>query len=72
MCFFEIPLSELLNKSGIALITGKKKSDNILYNGNSNVIQLIKEIKFYLKSLGETGLPYYKELVNLKFKDIIK
>ena len=63
-------LSSLVNKSGIALITGRNNRDIILYTGDANVIQLIKEIKSYLKSLGAAGLPYYKALVDLKFKDI--
>ena len=63
-------LSEIVNQSGFALITGRKNRDIILYNGNSNVIQLIREIKSYLKSLGAAGLPYYKALVKLKFRDI--
>ena len=63
-------LSGLVNKSGIALITGRKNRNTLLYDGDSNVIRLIKEIKFYLKSLGAAGLPYYKAMVRLKFKDI--
>ena len=63
-------LSGLVNKSGIALITARKNRDTILYNGEQNIIQLIKEVKFYLKSLGAAGLPYYKALVKLKFRDI--
>ena len=65
-------LSGLVNKSGIALITGRKNRNTLLYDGDSNVIRLIKEIKFYLKPLNESVLPYYKSLVNLKFKDINK
>ena len=63
-------LSSLVNASGNALITGRKNRDNILYNSDSNVIQLAKEIKSYLKSLGQDGLPYYKALVKLKFTDV--
>ena len=63
-------LSELVNKSGNSLITGRKNRDTILYNGQLNVIQFIKEIKSYLKSLGEAGAPYYKAVVKLRFKDI--
>ena len=37
-----------------------------------DVIQIIKEIKAYLKSLGTAGEPYYKALVKLKFKDLPK
>jgi hypothetical protein len=34
-----------------------------------NVIQLIKDVKAYLKSLGDTGKPYYNAIVKLQFKE---
>lgn len=63
-------LSGQVNSAGNALITARKNRNNILYNNQKNVIQIIKEIKAYLKSLGTAGEPYYKALVKLKFKDL--
>jgi len=65
-------LSGLVNSAGNALITARKNRNDILYFNDINVIQLIKEIKAYLKSLGQAGEPYYKALVKLQFKDIRK
>lgn len=65
-------LSTEVNSAGNALITARKNRNDILYNNTQNVIQIIKEIKAYLKSLGSAGEPYYKALVKLKFKDLPK
>ncbi|EOG6905644.1 hypothetical protein ACLH3R_002267 [Flavobacterium psychrophilum] len=65
-------LSGLVNSAGNALITARKNRNDILYFNDTNIIQLIKEIKAYLKSLGQVGEPYYKALVKLQFKDIKK
>lgn len=65
-------LSSTVNAAGNALITARKNRNDILYNNPQNVIQIIKEIKAYLKSLGTAGEPYYKALVKLKFSDIKK
>ena len=65
-------LSAEVNSAGNALITARKKRNELLYNNQKNVIQIIKEIKAYLKSLGAAGEPYYKALVKLKFKDLPK
>ena len=65
-------LSGLVNSAGNALITARKNRNDILYFNDTNIIQLIKEIKAYLKSLGQAGEPYYKALVKLQFKDIKK
>lgn len=62
----------LVNSAGNALITARKNRNDILYFNDTNIIQLIKEIKAYLKSLGQAGEPYYKALVKLQFKDIKK
>lgn len=62
--------SSLVNSAGNALITARKNRNDILYYNESNVIRLVQEIKAYLKSLGENGLPYYKAFVKLKFRDI--
>jgi len=67
-----VTLSSIVNASGNALITARKNRNDILYFNNTNIIQLIREIKAYLKSLGAAGEPYYKALVRLKFKDIKK
>jgi hypothetical protein len=65
-------LSTLVNAAGNALITARKDRNNILYFNDTNIIQLIREIKSYLKSLGQDAEPYYKALVKLQFKDIKK
>lgn len=62
--------SSLVNSAGNGLITGRKNRNDILYHNDTNIIQLIKEIKAYLKSLGSAGDPYYKAIVKLQFKDI--
>lgn len=63
-------LSSLVNSAGNTLITARKDRDNILYFNDNNIIDLIKDIKSYLKSLGQAGLPYYKAIVKLQFKVI--
>lgn len=65
-------LSGLVNSAGNSLITARKDRNNILYFNDTNIIQLIRDIKSYLKSLGQAGEPYYKALVKLQFKDIKK
>jgi hypothetical protein len=60
-------LSQAVNAAGNMLITAKKQRNIILYNAENNVVQLSRDIKSYLKSLGEPGLPYYKASVKLKF-----
>ena len=65
-------LSSAVNAAGNALITARKDRNQILYYDEHNVIQLVKEIKSYLKSLGDAAAPYYKALVKLKFSDIKK
>ena len=65
-------LSSLVNSAGNALITARKDRNQILYFDEHNIIQLIKDIKSYVKSLGEVATPYYKALVKLKFTDIKK
>ena len=65
-------LSGIVNSAGNALITARKNRNDILYFNNTNIIQLTREIKAYVKSLGTAGEPYYKALVKLKFKDLPK
>ncbi|ESU27353.1 hypothetical protein FLJC2902T_20580 [Flavobacterium limnosediminis JC2902] len=62
-------LSQDVNVAGNSLITARNQRNIILYNGDVNVIQLAKDIKSYLKSLGESAVPYYKAAVRLKFRD---
>ena len=64
-----VTLSTAVNSAGNALITARKNRNDILYSNDTNVIQLIKDIKAYLKSLGEAGKPYYNAIVKLQFKD---
>jgi hypothetical protein len=62
--------STLVNSAGNELITGRKNRNDILYNNQINVIQLMREIKAYLKSLGSAAEPYYQAIVKLQFKDL--
>ena len=65
-------LSSLVNSAGNALITARKDRNQMLYFDQQNIIQLMKDIKNYVKSLGDVAKPYYKALVKLKFSDIKK
>lgn len=67
-----LELSNQVNATANALITARNNRNQILYLGENNIIQLIKEIKAYLKSLGDPGKPYYNALVKLKFSTIKK
>ena len=64
-----VTLSQAVNSAGNALITARANRNNILYNNEVNVIQLIKDVKSYLKSLGDAGKPYYNAIVKLQFKE---
>lgn len=65
-------LSSKVNKAGNALLTARENRNALLYNDETNVIQLMKDIKSYLKALGDSGKPYYKAIVKLKFTDFKK
>ena len=65
-------LSANVNKAGNALLTARENRNVLLYYKEGNIIQLIKDIKSYLKALGDTGKPYYKAIVKLKFTAIKK
>ena len=65
-------LSTLVNTAGNTIITARTDRNKILYYNPVNVIQLIRDIKSYLKSLGDQGKPYYDALMKLKFRDIQK
>ena len=67
-----LELSNQVNATANALITARNNRNQILYLGENNITQLIKEIKAYLKSLGDPGKPYYNALVKLKFSTIKK
>ena len=59
--FFEFKLTKNIKyRFNIGNNTGK----NLVTN-----IQLVREIKAYLKSLGTSAEPYYKAIVKLQFKD---
>lgn len=62
-------LTTSLNQSAAALITARKDRNDLLYFDQPSVIKRVKDIKAYLKSLGETGKPYYDAVVRLKFTD---
>ena len=63
-------LSSKVNASGNKLITARKNRNQALYFGSPNVIELMDDVKSYLKSIGEPAKPYYKALVKLQFRDI--
>lgn len=63
-------LTYTVNATISSLITARKDRNDILYHNVGNVIDLAKEIKSYLKSLGDAGKPYYKAAVRLKFKEV--
>ena len=63
-------LTQTVNAAGNALITARKDRNNILYKNSNNVLDLAKEIKAYLKSLGDEGLPYYKAATKLTFTNL--
>lgn len=63
-------LTQAVNAAGNAVITAKQERNDILYNGPINVIELSREIKAYLKSIGEPAKPFYKAAVRLKFRDL--
>lgn len=65
-----VTASSLVNTAGNALITARTNRNNVLYYNQNNVIKLMQEVKAYLKSLGDAGLPYYKAFVKLKFSNI--
>lgn len=62
-------LSSAVNIAGNALITARKNRNDILYKDQANIIQLVRDIKAYLKSLGDTAKPYYTAVVKLKFSE---
>jgi hypothetical protein len=64
-----VSLSQAVNSAGNALITARANRNNILYHNETNVIKLVKDVKAYLKSLGDAGKPYYNAIVKLQFKE---
>jgi hypothetical protein len=64
-----VSLSQTVNAAGNSLITARKNRNEILYNNEINVLQLMKDVKAYLKSLGDGGKPYYNAVVRLKFRN---
>ena len=61
--------SSQVNAAGNALLTARKNRNEVLYTHANNVIKLMQEVKAYLKSLDDTGTPYYKAFVKLQFKE---
>ncbi|WP_432670710.1 hypothetical protein [Flavobacterium sp. SM2513] len=62
--------SSKVNASGNRLITARKNRNEALYFGSPNVMELMEDVKSYLKSIGEPAKPYYKALVKLQFRYI--
>lgn len=63
-------LTQTVNSAGNSLLTARTERNNILYHNSENVIAIARDVKAYLKSLGDPGKPYYKAVVRLKFKDM--
>jgi hypothetical protein len=63
-------LTQTVNAAGHSLITARKQRNDILYHGPNNIIDMVREVKAYLKSLGDAGKPYYKAVVRLQFKEV--
>lgn len=60
-------LRETLRTSSDQLITARAARNNTLYFSQPNVIELMRFVKAYVKSLGQPARPYYEALVSLKF-----
>ena len=59
--------SSAVNAAAYQMITARKNRNEELYNGEESAINIIKDIKSYVLSLGDEAKPYYKALVALKF-----
>jgi len=53
--------------NSVKLLNARKNRDELLYENSDNILELIKMIKDYLKSL-KGAEQYYKKIVKLKFK----
>lgn len=56
-----------VNHAANELLTARTARNNTLYRETVGVVHLVPSVKSYLKSLGETGKPYYEAAVRLKF-----
>jgi hypothetical protein len=65
-------INESVHAAGDALITARAARNNTLYFSNPHILGLMKNIKPYVRSLGQPAEPYYKALVRLKFVNIKK
>lgn len=65
-------LRDKVQVSGDQLITARSARNNVLYFAVPNVLDLMRFVKSYVKSLGDPAKPYYKALVRLKFVNIKK
>lgn len=61
--------SAQVNAAANTLITARANRNKALYTDTNNVINLIKDIKAYLKSVGDPAKPYYNAIVKLKFSN---
>ncbi|MDN3724737.1 hypothetical protein QRD02_10105 [Aequorivita sp. SDUM287046] len=60
-------LRDTLRGSSHQLITARAARNSTLYYNHPNVLELMRFIKNYVKSLGLPAKPYYDALVRLKF-----
>jgi len=58
-----------VNQTANQLLTAREARNKVLYHPTDGVVILAPKIKNYLKSLGESGKPYYKLAVRLKFSN---
>ena len=58
-----------VNQTANQLLTAREARNKALYNDINGVVILVPKIKNYLKSLGESGKPYYKQIIRLKFSN---
>jgi len=63
-------LRETLHTASDQLLSARSARNNTLYFNDPNVIELMRFVKNYVKSLGQPAHPYYEALVRLKFSII--
>jgi len=67
LCLLLKGLNEKVNKTTNELVTARTARNNALYKEETGVVNLVPIVKKYLLSLGDSGKPYYKLAVRLKF-----
>lgn len=70
LCLLLKGLNEKVNKTTNELVTARTARNNVLYKEATGVVNLVPIVKKYLLSLGDSGKPYYKLVVRLKFTNL--